>query len=475
MKGPWWRAAVAAALVLAGCGSGSGPKALHLGCNSFCAQAGTPQGDSDVAPVLIDPSGTLRPLSDASIPIKITCARAYPCRDGALFLGGRFNYNVHSRSIDCAPTDPCLGRSNLVVPARRTATIAVPLTAVGRQLLAAYGRLGVFVGVWLPKVSGGHVVRQNGRVIYDYVSREHLTIDGGQRPAGASAAVVVDPTAVALIGSTLWAAQGDGSIVRLDAGSGRRLGAPLPVAGAPDALLAAGGRLWVQSPGIGPRRAGSALTVIDPGTGRVIRRQSVRAGLSVVAMAYGDGEVWAAVSNGTLTPFAPASGRILGRSVTVVSFLPDAVAFAAGSLWVAGGDSIERVDPRTLRPRGPILHAGNGTYALAAADGAVWVAVGVENTVSRVDANTGRITATVHAGLNPVAVAADAQQVWVAGQDSATVTRLDPATGRLSGAPVAVGLAPTALTLGDGTVFVANGGSASLTRLDAAGAVSRSW
>ena len=73
------------------------------------------------------------------------------------------------------------------------------------------------------------------------------------------------------------------------------------------------------------------------------------------------------------------------------------------------------------------MRVGDDPRALAVGHGAVWVANHGDNTVTRIDARTGRIAgAPVPVGAGPLGVAAGADAVWVANHDDGTVTRIRP-------------------------------------------------
>jgi serine/threonine-protein kinase len=55
--------------------------------------------------------------------------------------------------------------------------------------------------------------------------------------------------------------------------------------------------------------------------------------------------------------------------------------------------------------------------------------------------------------------------VWVTNHDDNTVTRIDATTGRVIGAPVTVGEKPLGIAAGAGAIWVANYGSDTVTRI----------
>jgi class 3 adenylate cyclase/streptogramin lyase len=93
-----------------------------------------------------------------------------------------------------------------------------------------------------------------------------------------------------------------------------------------------------------------------------------------------------------------------------------------------------------------------------------------QNQVGRIDPGSGDITAAFAAGSSPTAVAAGEGAVWVASEGSQTITRLDPESGE-GGPTVATQGSPTAVVVDrDGTVWVLNQFQATVVRIDPVGA-----
>ena len=74
------------------------------------------------------------------------------------------------------------------------------------------------------------------------------------------------------------------------------------------------------------------------------------------------------------------------------------------------------------------VDVGAGAGAVAAGEGAVWVANALNGTVTRVDPERGVVTATVTVGAadEPVGLAAGGGAVWVANRRARTLARIDP-------------------------------------------------
>jgi hypothetical protein len=138
---------------LAGCGGDSGgggggsgveePEVDRLGCHEFCQQAGGygAGGEAAAQIVRIDVDAPVMALADGTVPVKLTCDLGKPCT-GALLLDAL----TVDRSDPLHPeiSSQEMGRSDLVVGARATRTLGIPLSAFGRQWLQQNGRVKAF-------------------------------------------------------------------------------------------------------------------------------------------------------------------------------------------------------------------------------------------------------------------------------------------------------------------------------------------
>ncbi len=134
---------------------------------------------------------------------------------------------------------------------------------------------------------------------------------------------------------------------------------------------------------------------------------------------------------------------------------------AAAALALGHGGSSERAAPPGTataagRVAGAPIRVGDSPGGVAVGAGAVWVANTDDDTISRIDPDSGRrVSRPIPVGEDPGAIATGAGAVWVANLGDGTVTRLDPRSARPAGAPVPVGGAPTDLAVGSGRVWVA--------------------
>jgi YVTN family beta-propeller protein len=90
------------------------------------------------------------------------------------------------------------------------------------------------------------------------------------------------------------------------------------------------------------------------------------------------------------------------------------------------------------------IPVGHGPTGVAFADDAVWVTLGLDGTLVRIDPSTNAPVATITMGPSPAGVAVAGGQVWVAVSGDGSVAKVDPARNRvarhieLSGRPVGI-------------------------------------
>jgi hypothetical protein len=214
--------------------------------------------------------------------------------------------------------------------------------------------------------------------------------------------------------------------------------------GAPQALLANAGSLWIATPSSVVKlnlRNGSKLGRIPTHT------RGVNAGL-----AFGAGSIWLApTGTSRLLRIDPSTNRLVANIHLGVnhkgrlSSLGGGVTFAAGRIWVSRvsngprGDVVS-VNPTTNRETATPVTVGSGPDTVVSAFGALWV----DNTsvvigknapsqtypaVSRIDPRTRQVTTEWFSGTSATGFGS----LWVttdAGSDEAAIIRVNPANGK---------------------------------------------
>jgi YVTN family beta-propeller protein len=189
---------------------------------------------------------------------------------------------------------------------------------------------------------------------------------------------------VTVAGDVVWATKPESNkVVRIDPSTGRELGPAVRVRYPTRAV--ADKRLWV----LGWKRHDLPLLELDPSSGRIVRTISL--------------------------------GHVAGTGMAADD----------GTIWITDGwrDALIRVDASdgSLATVG----VGRGASAVAVASGSVWVTNTGDGMVSRVDATTNKVEASIPVGRYPQGVATTPGAVWVSNTGDGTVSRIDPATNRL--------------------------------------------
>ena len=248
---------------------------------------------------------------------------------------------------------------------------------------------------------------------------------------------------------SLWVANlDDRTVTRIDLSSQRLQS--IPIGGAPTALAATPGAVWVSD-------TTGQISRIDPEYDRPVPTQQLPASNllplgTAWPMLLASRSIWIVDPDGYVGQFAPGTGRQTG--LVDVGNEPSAVAAGADSLWVTNSadGTVTRIDPATLVTMATIP-VGHGPDAVAVNAAGVWVANAGDDALVRIDPDTGAVAATVSVGDGPAAVLATATALWVANARDGTVMRLDPRSGAVT-KKIHLGGSPTALVSAAGRVWV---------------------
>ena len=247
------------------------------------------------------------------------------------------------------------------------------------------------------------------------------------------------------------------SLAAIDPSAGRVIEA-IPLGGQPSTLAAGAGSLWVTN--LDDR----TLTRIQPET-RALGRRIQLAG-TPTGVTAGPTGVW--ISYGLVGSVA----HVVPQVNDVVKTIPDvfgrssggAITQGEGAVWAASGSGeLVRIDPRSHRVTGRVT-VGVAPTAVAASEGAVWVAIGGSSGVSVVNPRTVSVVRSASVGSGPSGIAVGEGAVWVVSRDDGTVTRIDP--NSFSAETIAVGKGATAVATGAGAVWVANSDEGTISRID---------
>jgi streptogramin lyase len=239
-------------------------------------------------------------------------------------------------------------------------------------------------------------------------------------------------------GTSVWvAAQGDGTLRRIDAENGKPVGDPVRVFDAPYRLAGAGTSLWTISSSV------SKAAGIDD-SARAPKARTVDLPSSPYDVAVGEDAVWivgnapGARQGGQLIAVDPSTGRL--RQSPSKSGL-DALTTGHGAVWVLEQSAgvLRRVSPGALTTVQEIP-VGAGSSALVADSAAIWVANGESGRLLRIDPRSNRVVARIPVRASDnVTLAAGGGAVWWIDKDRGAVTRIDPNGNRVVGSPLLLG------------------------------------
>jgi DNA-binding SARP family transcriptional activator/streptogramin lyase len=224
---------------------------------------------------------------------------------------------------------------------------------------------------------------------------------------------------LAVVGRFLFVADDGGTLYRIDTRSGE-----VTTSGAYNASGVAGegdAWLWVVS-------AGAANVVrVAPDTlesfGQIRLPRYSEAG----AIAVGGGSLWVSEAGfpRAISRWSLRTLRLERRYMLPAANTPAAATFGDGAAWVADfPDELVRIDARSGRMTQ--ITVGLGPLVPFVAFGSVWVQMVFDNTVWRIDPDTGTPEAIIPVSRNPLGLTAGAGSVWVAGECPSVVSRIDP-------------------------------------------------
>jgi hypothetical protein len=238
------------------------------------------------------------------------------------------------------------------------------------------------------------------------------------------------PKALAVGYGAAWVGFGDGTVVRIDAGTLRRRFQRLGGGYSIPSLATGFASVWVAS-------NGPALYRLHPRTARVTARRIWRdgGGSAPADVAIGAGAVWVAdYRRNAIFRFDPTTKSVVGR--TLVRHTLRGVVASRGAVWVKtipgrGPDTgprgtriVSRLDPATLRLRYAFRVPCDASLQPVVTS--VWVIDHCEGTLRRFDAGAGAMGPPVATGVGG-SLASGFGSVWAAGGSS--VLRVDPFRG----------------------------------------------
>ena len=209
---------------------------------------------------------------------------------------------------------------------------------------------------------------------------------------------------VAYGGKSIWVTDGEErTLVQVDPES-LRIVQTIGVGNGPRAIAVGEGAVWVAN------SIDGTVSRIDLGSGK---KSAIPVAPSPAGIALGAGSVWVtSEANGTVVRLDPRSGAVV-EAISVGNG-PTAVAFGEGSVWIANRQdgTVWRIDPSTSSVTATI-DVGANPAGVATDSGAVWVTTEGDGTLVRIDPDADEIDETIPVTSSPSGIALDDGTVWV--------------------------------------------------------------
>jgi len=189
--------------------------------------------------------------------------------------------------------------------------------------------------------------------------------------------------------------------------------------------------------------------------------------IPVFALGQGSGGGGADVAPNSIAVIDPGTNKVVD-AVPNVGVTPSAIAIGAGSVWVAslGARTMTRIDAQTRALQATIPLSATATD-VAFGYGSVWTANGILGSVSRIDPAVNAVSTTtqdVSSRSTDGSIAVGEGAVWYASAIG-TVTELDRSSAKIAGTGIA-GVSPSDVAAGEGFVWVTNAGASSVSEMN---------
>ena len=212
------------------------------------------------------------------------------------------------------------------------------------------------------------------------------------------------------------------------------------------------GSIWVSNP------AERTITRMDPGTGSVIG-SPLGLDFEPREITYGEGALWVCSADRShLARIDPLTNELIAEVDLRSLQIPDDVylllAAGEGAVWLTDQRQVIQVDPQTNQLVGQPLPAGEEVITVALGHGTLWAGSHDDGLITRVEAETHRVVATIEAGFSVHGLAVSDASAWVLDEHGYAVVRIDPQSNRLQ-ERVPIDFVGSNLAAGAGSVWVA--------------------
>ena len=160
--------------------------------------------------------------------------------------------------------------------------------------------------------------------------------------------------------------------------------------------------------------------------------------------------------------------NVIVEQVTVGKNPCSGIAAGFGSIWVpnCGDKSVSRIDAKTGKVAATLpFGVADSEGGVAIGAGSFWMLTDARSTLARIDPSTNQIVAEITVSPGSFAVAFGEGAVWVTSAEKHVLTRVNPKTNLVEEV-IAVGPKPRFLATGEGSVWTVNQGDGSISRVD---------
>ena len=272
-------------------------------------------------------------------------------------------------------------------------------------------------------------------------------------------------------------APGRSGLAAIDPGDGS-LAAFLERPAAPSQVAIDGGAVWMLD------TEKHAVSRVNPDTGDIVR--TLRLGGEPAELAAGEGALWVGNAGGSgfrtvvsVSRVDPESGKVtrtvklpntagLGAGGFPTAGLPR-IAVGAGAVWAVNPDfSVSRIDPETGRLTAKVETDGAAWTIAAGAEGVWFLDVDRPTIVSRIDTRRNRVARRISIGASELlGVAVGGGSVWATTQQEGLLWRIEPGPRTVT-RTIDVGVGVSFVDFGDGAVWTGNYIDGMVTRVDPA-------
>ena len=224
---------------------------------------------------------------------------------------------------------------------------------------------------------------------------------------------------------------------------------PLP---RPSRVAFGDGSIWV-SDSVDPH-----ILRIDVATGETIG-EPIAIDFVPREIAYGEGAVWVcSMDRSRLARIDPQTNTIVAEVDLRPLQIPDHVylllAAGEGAVWLTNQTHVLQIDPETNQIVGEPIPAGEEIITLALGHGTLWTGSHDDGLITRVDAKTHSVVATIEMGFSVHGLATSEESAWVLDEHGFGVVRIDPKNNEL-GERVPIDFVGANLVAGARSVWVA--------------------